>query len=343
MKPRTADAGSVALQSRGRSTTMPENRQPKERNDEGDRPFHQRQACRRHQRALRRRLQPGDRRGAGEGALATKAELDAAVAIAAKAQPAWARDQPAAAGARDDEVRASCSTATWTSWPRCCRREHGKTLPDARGDVQRGLEVVEVCIGAPQLLKGEFTDGAGPGIDMYSMRQPLGVVAGITPFNFPAMIPLWKIAPGAVGRQRHHPQAVRARPLRAADARRTAAGGRPAGRACSRSSTATRKRSTRSSTTTTIQAVGFVGSTPIAAIHLWPRLRQRQARAMLRRRQEPHDHHARRRHGPGGRRAGRRRLRRGRRALHGDFGRGAGGRQDRRRADRAADAARSKS
>jgi malonate-semialdehyde dehydrogenase (acetylating) / methylmalonate-semialdehyde dehydrogenase len=74
-------------------------------------------------------------------------------------------------------------------------REHGKTIPDAKGDVIRGLEVVEYCIGAPQLLKGEFTDSAGPGIDMYSMRQPLGVSAGITPFNFPAMIPMWMFAP----------------------------------------------------------------------------------------------------------------------------------------------------
>jgi malonate-semialdehyde dehydrogenase (acetylating) / methylmalonate-semialdehyde dehydrogenase len=73
--------------------------------------------------------------------------------------------------------------------------EHGKTFPDAKGDIQRGLEVIEFCIGAPHLLKGEFTDSAGPGIDMYSMRQPLGVVAGITPFNFPAMIPLWKMGP----------------------------------------------------------------------------------------------------------------------------------------------------
>ena len=73
--------------------------------------------------------------------------------------------------------------------------EHGKTIPDARGDIQRGLEVVEFCIGAPHLLKGEYTDSAGGGIDMYSMRQPLGVVAGITPFNFPAMIPMWKFAP----------------------------------------------------------------------------------------------------------------------------------------------------
>ena len=76
--------------------------------------------------------------------------------------------------------------------------EHGKTLPDAHGDIQRGLEVVEVCMGAPHLLKGEFTDNGGPGIDLYSMRQPLGVVAGIAPFNFPAMIPLWEMAPALV-------------------------------------------------------------------------------------------------------------------------------------------------
>ena len=74
-------------------------------------------------------------------------------------------------------------------------REHGKTLPDARGDVQRGVEVVEFALGGPHLLKGEYTTGAGTGIDVYSLRQPLGVVAGITPFNFPAMIPLWKAGP----------------------------------------------------------------------------------------------------------------------------------------------------
>jgi len=73
--------------------------------------------------------------------------------------------------------------------------EHGKLLSDAKGDVQRGLDVVEFACGIPHLLKGEYTQGAGPGIDVYSMRQPLGVVAGITPFNFPAMIPLWMFAP----------------------------------------------------------------------------------------------------------------------------------------------------
>lgn len=70
--------------------------------------------------------------------------------------------------------------------------EHGKTIPDAHGDIQRGVEVVEFAAGAPQLLKGEFTSEAGRGIDVHSFRQPLGVAVGITPFNFPAMIPLWK-------------------------------------------------------------------------------------------------------------------------------------------------------
>jgi malonate-semialdehyde dehydrogenase (acetylating)/methylmalonate-semialdehyde dehydrogenase len=73
--------------------------------------------------------------------------------------------------------------------------EHGKVVSDAKGDIQRGLDVVEFACGVPHLLKGEHTEGAGPGIDVYSLRQPLGVVAGITPFNFPAMIPLWMLAP----------------------------------------------------------------------------------------------------------------------------------------------------
>src|SRR5205807_4528285 len=72
--------------------------------------------------------------------------------------------------------------------------EHGKVVADSRGDIQRGLEVVEFACGIPHALKGEYTEGAGPGIDIYSMRQPLGVVAGITPFNFPAIIPMWKFA-----------------------------------------------------------------------------------------------------------------------------------------------------
>jgi len=126
--------------------------------------------------------------------LASKAELDDAVARAAKAQPAWAATNPQRrARVLMEFVR--LLNRDMDKLAETLSREHGKTVPDAKGDIQRGLEVVEFCIGAPHLLKGEYTDSAGPGIDMYSMRQALGVVAGITPFNFPAMIPMWKFAP----------------------------------------------------------------------------------------------------------------------------------------------------
>jgi malonate-semialdehyde dehydrogenase (acetylating)/methylmalonate-semialdehyde dehydrogenase len=130
----------------------------------------------------------------GRVPLASKDELDAAVAKAAEAQPKWGATNPQRrARVMMEFVR--LLNRDMDKLAEALSREHGKTLPDARGDVQRGLEVVEFCIGAPHLLKGEYTDGAGPGIDIYSMRQPLGVVAGITPFNFPAMIPMWKFAP----------------------------------------------------------------------------------------------------------------------------------------------------
>ncbi len=127
-------------------------------------------------------------------ALASAAEMRAAVGNARAAQPAWAAQNPQKrARVMMEFVR--LLNANMDRLAESISREHGKTHPDAKGDVQRGLEVVEFCIGAPHLLKGEFTDGAGPGIDMYSLRQPLGVAAGITPFNFPAMIPMWKFAP----------------------------------------------------------------------------------------------------------------------------------------------------
>ena len=126
--------------------------------------------------------------------LATKAELDHAVERAAEAQVAWGATNPQRrARVMMEFVR--LINRDMDKMAEVLSSEHGKTFPDAKGDIQRGLEVIEFCIGAPHLLKGEFTDSAGPGIDMYSMRQPLGVVAGITPFNFPAMIPLWKMGP----------------------------------------------------------------------------------------------------------------------------------------------------
>jgi malonate-semialdehyde dehydrogenase (acetylating) / methylmalonate-semialdehyde dehydrogenase len=135
----------------------------------------------------------------GRVALASRAEMRQAVENAAGAQPTWAATNPqrrARVMMRFLELIAKETDGL----AELLAREHGKTIPDARGDIQRGVEVVEFCAGIPHLLKGEFTEGAGPGIDIYSIRQPLGVVAGITPFNFPAMIPMWKFAPAiAVG------------------------------------------------------------------------------------------------------------------------------------------------
>ena len=127
-------------------------------------------------------------------ALASKSEVEAAIANAEAAQPAWAATNPQRR-ARVMFKFLELVNKEYDALAKLLSSEHGKTVPDARGDIQRGLEVVEFACGIPHLLKGEYTEGAGPGIDLYSVRQPLGVVAGITPFNFPAMIPLWKCAP----------------------------------------------------------------------------------------------------------------------------------------------------
>jgi malonate-semialdehyde dehydrogenase (acetylating)/methylmalonate-semialdehyde dehydrogenase len=122
------------------------------------------------------------------------AEVERAIAVAQAAQPAWAATNPQRR-ARVLFKFLELVQREFDALARLLSSEHGKTVADARGDIQRGLEVAEFACGIPHLLKGEFTEGAGPGIDLYSMRQPLGVVAGITPFNFPAMIPMWKFAP----------------------------------------------------------------------------------------------------------------------------------------------------
>ncbi len=127
-------------------------------------------------------------------ALASKTELDNAVAVAKAAQPGWAAINPQRR-ARVLMKFLDLVHREYDDLALLLAEEHGKTVPDARGDIQRGLEVVEFCTGIPHLLKSEFNEGAGPDIDLHSIRQPLGVVAGITPFNFPAMIPLWKAAP----------------------------------------------------------------------------------------------------------------------------------------------------
>src|ERR1700681_3117134 len=125
---------------------------------------------------------------------ADPAEVERAIAVAQAAQPAWAATNPQRR-ARVLFKFLELVQREFDELAKLLSCEHGKTLADARGDIQRGLEVAEFACGIPHLIKGEFTEGAGPGIDLYSMRQPLGGVAGITPFDFPAMIPMWKFAP----------------------------------------------------------------------------------------------------------------------------------------------------
>jgi malonate-semialdehyde dehydrogenase (acetylating)/methylmalonate-semialdehyde dehydrogenase len=127
-------------------------------------------------------------------ALASRAEVEKAIANAEAAQPGWAATNPQRR-ARVMFKFLELIQKEMEPLARLLSSEHGKVIADAKGDIQRGIEVVEFACGIPHLLKGEYTEGAGPGIDLYSMRQPLGVVAGITPFNFPAMIPMWKFAP----------------------------------------------------------------------------------------------------------------------------------------------------
>jgi malonate-semialdehyde dehydrogenase (acetylating)/methylmalonate-semialdehyde dehydrogenase len=194
--------------------------------------------------------------------LASEAEVQAASASAEAAQPGWAAFNPQRR-ARVLMKFLELIQKEMTSLARLLSSEHGKTLPDARGDIQRGIEVIEFACGIPHLLKGEFSDSAGTGIDVYSMRQPLGVVAAITPFNFPAMIPLWKIGPAlacgnaVVLKPSERDPSV---PLRIAELFIEAGlppgvlnvvnGGKPAVDALL--------------TDPRIKAVGFVGSTPIA-------------------------------------------------------------------------------
>ncbi|HMD75046.1 MAG TPA: CoA-acylating methylmalonate-semialdehyde dehydrogenase [Steroidobacteraceae bacterium] len=123
-------------------------------------------------------------------ALAEAADVDAAVRAAAAALPAWSAT-PSLRRARILSRFKELVEAHADELARLLSREHGKTVSDARGEVTRGLEVVEFACGAPHLLKGEFSESVGTGVDAFSLRQPLGVAAGITPFNFPVMVPMW--------------------------------------------------------------------------------------------------------------------------------------------------------
>ena len=122
--------------------------------------------------------------------LATASEMDRAVQAAQDAFEGWSSTNPQRRARVMFEFKRLVE-ANMDELAEMLSAEHGKVIADAKGDVMRGLDVIEFACGIPHALKGEYTWGAGPGIDVYSMRQPLGVVAGITPFNFPAMIPMW--------------------------------------------------------------------------------------------------------------------------------------------------------
>jgi len=121
---------------------------------------------------------------------ANAADVDAAVRAASAALSGW-RDSPPLRRARVMQKFLALMQANQKELARLASEEHGKTLPDALGSVQRGIEVIEFACGIPHLLKGEYTENAGSGVDCHTLRQPVGVCAGITPFNFPAMVPLW--------------------------------------------------------------------------------------------------------------------------------------------------------
>ena len=118
------------------------------------------------------------------------AEVDAAVASAKKAFPAWA-ELPPLRRARVMNAFLGLLNQHRDTLAAMITSEHGKVFTDAQGEVSRGIDIVEFACGIPQLLKGDYTEQVSTGIDNWTMRQPLGVVAGVTPFNFPCMVPMW--------------------------------------------------------------------------------------------------------------------------------------------------------
>lgn len=194
--------------------------------------------------------------------LASNDEVAKAIENASKAQPEWEATNPQKR-ARIFMKFLDLIAKDTPELAKLLSSEHGKTVEDSIGDIQRGVEVIEFALGAPHLLKGEHTIGAGTGIDVYSMRQPLGVVAGITPFNFPAMIPLWKCGPAiAAGNAFILKPSERdpSVPLRIAELWREA--GLPDG--IFNVVNGDKEAVDALLTDDRVQAIGFVGSTPIA-------------------------------------------------------------------------------
>ena len=267
-----------------------------------------------------RRVQSGDRRGAGEGRVrvAGGRRRGGRVRAARVAELALGRRSPSAR--RSCSRSASWSTSTSTRSRRLLTLEHGKVTADAIGEVNRGLEVIEFACGIADLAKGEYSENVSTEVDTYSIRQPLGVVAGITPFNFPAMVPMWMypiaIACGntfILKPSERDPSAAMFCAQLLADA------GLPPG--VFNVVHGDKVAVDRLLEHPKVAAISFVGSTPIAQYIYETGTQARQARAGARRREEPHDRAARCRHGARGGRGGLGGLRLGRRALHGDLGR----------------------
>ena len=221
---------------------------------------------------------------------------------------------------------ASCFTRSARRSRKFLTAEHGKVLSDAMGEVTRGLEVIEFCCGIPHLLKGGMSEQVSTGVDVYSIRQPLGVVAGITPFNFPAMVPMWMWAPAiACGNTFVLKPSEKDPSASYYTAELLKQAGLPDGvfNVVHGDKVAVDALLEHPD----VAAISFVGSTPIAKYVYETATAKRQALPGARRREEPHDRAARRRRRHGGRRGRLRRLRLGGRALHG----GLDGRRGRRR------------
>ena len=280
----------------------------------------------------RARLQPGDRRGAGaQVALADQAEIDEAIASAQRGYELWSRYSIAKRQTVLFAFR-ELLNARKLELAEIITAEHGKVVSDAMGEILRGQEVVELATGFPHLIKGAFSENASTGIDVYSLKQPLGVVGVISPFNFPAMVPMW-FFPIAIA-------AGNAVVLKPSEKDPSAAlwlaqlwkeAGLPDG-------VFTVLQGDKLAVDGLLhqpgRAVDLVRRLdPDRAVHLRDRLAQRQARAGARRCEEPHAGASRRRPRPRRRPGRQRRLRRRRGALHGDLGR-ARRRAGRRRPDR---------
>ena len=263
---------------------------------------------------------------------ASASEVDGAVAAALEAQPGWAATPPLRR-ARVISAFKELVESRKEDIARAVTREHGKVLSDAMGSVTRGIEVLEFACGIPHLLRGDYTEAVGTGIDSFSTRQPLGVVAGITPFNFPAMVPMWMFPVAiACGNAFILKPSEKDPSASTMLAEWMTEAGLPDG--VFNVVHGDKEAVDAILAHPDIAALSFVGLHAHRRICLPDRLRPRQTGAGAGRRQEPRGGHAGRRPRDGERRSHRGCLRLRRRALHGGLGGGGGRRPCGRRADR---------